>query len=493
VEYLRCYLADLEARSIIEEPNYFDRDYLSEFTTFYASSAHGYPNTCRRLNVFSLELPLLRARFNAAISGDVDALPELSERYVGFLIIRPVAPTPIGRTVLRWYPETKPGTPRVTAPSRDYRAHVCGIPLSVRGLAWQQQDTAVGACATVALWSMLHSSALDEKYAIPTTAEITRRANERWPLGHRVFPATDGLTIHQICEAIRGQGLQAGVLEGDVEFVDNGRRLRAFSPTRYAASCAAFLRSGYPLLTTARMIEGNDITDVGHAVCTVGLRPLPSPNVPAGEAYEEDREVACLYMHNDNLGPSVRVVVEAKQVAGGAQIAVVRCDAPPPLHRPATLPEPTQMYGKLMPTTLVAALPGEIRMTSDYLYARAVELAASVSKFLDAGAKAAGISIPGVTFSARFFRLRDYLSAELGQRLAGRKLAKARLALVGHVPPMSLHLGVVRVGIAGTPIFDVLFDTTDSEPATQAFAHVLFQQFPLATSGPEVGLCVRAF
>lgn len=53
-----------------------------------------------------------------------------------------------------------------------------------------------------------------------------------------------------------------------------------------------------------------------------------------------------------------------------------------------------------------------------------------------------------------------------------------RLTLANPVRPMSLHLGVVRIGIGGTPLFDVLFDTTDSEPATDAFAHIAFQALP---------------
>lgn len=32
LKYLRCYFADLGARTVIEEANYFDRDYLSEFS-----------------------------------------------------------------------------------------------------------------------------------------------------------------------------------------------------------------------------------------------------------------------------------------------------------------------------------------------------------------------------------------------------------------------------------------------------------------------------
>lgn len=42
---------------------------------------------------------------------------------------------------------------------------------------------------------------------------------------------------------------------------------------------------------------------------------------------------------------------------------------------------------------------------------------------------------------------------------------------------MSLHIGVVRIGLQGAPLIDLLLDTTDSELSPQIFAHVMFQGF----------------
>ena len=55
LRYVRSYLADLSAKTVVEEPYYFDRDYLAEFSSFYSTSAVGYPNVCRRLHFFSSE------------------------------------------------------------------------------------------------------------------------------------------------------------------------------------------------------------------------------------------------------------------------------------------------------------------------------------------------------------------------------------------------------------------------------------------------------
>jgi hypothetical protein len=476
VDYLRCYLADLDAQSIIEEPNYFDRDYLAEFSAFYSTSSRGYSNACRRLHLFSLPVADVRTKFDSALSGSTASLGELQNGYLGFVVIRPISATPLGRTVLRWYPDARPGIPRVTSPAREYIAHLAGLPLRVTGLAWQQQDSGVGACATVALWTMFHSSARDEHHAVPTTVEITRSAKTHWPHTRRIFPAADGLVVDQLCHAIKAQGLLPVVLEGDEEVLHDAETLRAFSRTRFAASCAALIRSGYPALIAAHAIENGGHLAGGHAVCAVGFRPGPTPKGSGAEALEADGSIEHLYINDDNLGPSVRFAVTEDQ-SRTPPVALLAAAPPPPLRRSPNLPNPTEKYLKLIPFSIVAALPEEIRMDSDYLNAQALDVASVLATYLSRRAKGAA-STPTVTFSSGFFRLREYLGAELERRVSGAPLGNARRALVDEVRPMSLHLGVVRIGVDGVPLLDVLFDTTDSEPATDAFAHVVFQPFP---------------
>ena len=52
-QYILCYLADLKAISAVVEPTYFDRDYLSEFASFYCTSTAGYANVCKRVHAGS--------------------------------------------------------------------------------------------------------------------------------------------------------------------------------------------------------------------------------------------------------------------------------------------------------------------------------------------------------------------------------------------------------------------------------------------------------
>jgi len=147
--YLRCYLADLACSTILEEPLYFDRDYLAEYSAFYSTSTRSYGNRCRRLHFFGGP-ELTRASLRRAFSGNNAAINRLQSNYLGFAVIRPIPAAPFGRTVLKWYAEKTPNTPRRVA-SRMYDCNIGGLKLLVKGLAWQQQDTGVGACATVAL------------------------------------------------------------------------------------------------------------------------------------------------------------------------------------------------------------------------------------------------------------------------------------------------------------------------------------------------------
>lgn len=480
VAYLRRYVEHLGVAGTIEEQSYFDRDYLAEFASFYCTSSRGYPNRCRRIHLFSLELPRLRSCFFSALSGEREALACLERSYRGFVVLRPIEATPIGRTVLAWYDDDSLTNPRVTTPARDYVVHLTGLRLCVRGIAWQQQDSAVGACATIALWAMFHSSALDEHHAIPTTADVTRAANRRWFTGQSAFPANDGLHTFQIREAIRAQGLTAALLEGDIKLaVPDGSERTGFSRRRFASSVAAFLRSGYPVLigalaADATALAAGNVTGEGHAVCAVGFRPAPSPEVVgAGDALEDDANLQHIYIHDDNIGPNVRF--ELTEVEGSARdgsrvcLAGLRPSAP---SKPGRPPPPVRYV--LVPDSLIAALPEEVRLSTDQLNRSALGLAHTIAAHLAKIAKKAGATIPGLTFAARFFRLKDYVGSELAARLSGTALAKARLTLCERVRPMSLHLGVARIGAEGVPILDVLFDTTDSLPASEAFAHIVF-------------------
>ena len=459
-QYLRSYISDLGGNSVLEEPNYFDRDYLSEFSAFYSTSSKGYPNICRRLHFFDGP-PVSRDKIKRAAAGHVAVLKSLQESYLGFVVVRPISAAPLGRTVLRWYPDTTPNMPRVVTPSRDYTCHIAGISLVVYGLAWQQQDTAVGACATVGLWTMLHSSAFDDHHSIPTTAAITRAAHKTASLGSRMFPST-GLTGYQLAEAIKEHDLAPIVLEGD-EKAPNGETL-GFSKERFSSSCAAFVRSGYPVL-----IIGTLTGQGRHAVCAVGFRESSPGTVIPGDVRLQDSHIEFLYLHDDNIGPGVRFRI----VDCGAGVPI-ELQASPPSSHPAGQ---NMKYPAFVPDRLLVAAHTDLRTSPDVLHSAGLYKTRRLSHALNVQLTTACHPGQGLTFSARFVKLAEYLGGELGRTLGepGRLLGKIRLLLQEKVPPMSLHLGVVRIAFSdATPFADVIYDTTDSNRNHPVLATVCF-------------------
>lgn len=457
-KYLRCYLAELGASAVVVEPNYFDRDYLAEFQAFYSTSARSYTNRCKRLHFFSC--PVDRVALEAAAGDDAGVKKRLQDAYLGFVVVRPIA-TKLGRVVLRWYDDDRRATtPRVIDPAaRRYVCHLAGITLEVSGLAWQQQDSAVGGCATVALWTMLHSAAFDDAHAIPTTADITRFAHKTAALGSRVFPS-HGLTRFQMLEAIKEAGLAPLVFDGE----KSGGA--AFGTERFATSCASLIRSGYPVVIMGRLVGPNapPPPDNKHAVCAVGFREVAAVAPAPAKVESQDARVARLYIHDDNIGPNLRF-----DIVDDSGVVVMKRSVP----KPAThkwMDDSHLKYPTFVPESLVTAVHDGVRTSPDVLHYRGLECARALRDAL--GMVGAGL---GVTLSTRFSTVADYFR-DLGRVVGGnaRALAKARLALVESVEPMSLHVGVIRIGHAQTALVDVLLDTTDTDHAGATFCHIAF-------------------
>lgn len=83
-KYLRAYLSVFDAKSVIEEPYYFDRDYLDEFTNFYGRSSQGYPNVCKRIHFFS-SLDITKELLEGALGGCNNTITQLQDNYLGFV------------------------------------------------------------------------------------------------------------------------------------------------------------------------------------------------------------------------------------------------------------------------------------------------------------------------------------------------------------------------------------------------------------------------
>ena len=220
----------------------------------------------------------------------------------GFSVIRPLPTAAVGRTVLKPYTTTKN---RFYPPTVLYRIHLLGLELGVRGVAFQQQDRAVAACATTAVWSALQRVCRNEGVRAPTTSEITSEAVRHHLPEGRPFPS-EGLRTEQMSDALRA-----------FQFPPEHCQV-ASSPRYFMMQLHAYLRSGIPV------ILGIETGGEGHAVTAVGFRHdarlKDSVDIPVG-----DRSVSLrlrnltyrqIYVHDDRLGPYARATLQPRSRRG---------------------------------------------------------------------------------------------------------------------------------------------------------------------------------
>lgn len=201
----------------------------------------------------------------------------------------------IGRTVVRTYP---PDGDRRNYPCvRKYHVNLYGIELTVDSLAFQEQDTSLAACATVALWSCFQKTRDLFNSGLPSPVQITRAAN-RFLISARPFPSR-GLRIEQVCNAIAAEGLDPEVYP--------------VTPDLPLVSMAySYLKLGLPVLLIV------EVPNAGlHGVALNGYS-LRESNQLAREGGSEvlppliSLRIDEFYAHDDQVGPfSYLKVIEA--------------------------------------------------------------------------------------------------------------------------------------------------------------------------------------
>ena len=234
------------------------------------------------------------------------------------------------------------------------------------------------------------------------------------------------------------------------------------------SSIASYIRSDYPVIILGRLeINGKYIGD--HAVCAVGFRESPfNPGVsPTTAITLADSASKMLYIHDDNIGPNARFRIKIQE-NNGINYPVLHLEAPDYSQF-----KETNNY-QITPTTLVVATHNELRASPDQLYDVGLR---NVASPLDHIFKNSEVSIQ-LSLSTRFIKLTDYIHNELNRLLKENPetLSRLRLDLWEKVRPMSLHLGLVRIGLAESsmPLLDVLYDTTDSN--LQMFDYIHFSE-----------------
>lgn len=310
IKSIEKYLKELDTQSYVIEENYTDAGYLVDYSNYYSRCHTEYKRLATRIHFFSgqkndIDDFISKIIQNLSDHTDpsekfIDNTNSLNKLYLGFLVIKPLPETLIGRTCLAVYPkrDTKKHRLRHYPILRDYGVSLYGIRLSVESIAFQQQDRETAACATAAVWFALHGSPRNiTTEAIPSPYEITNKSNNIYSkksLGDisRRFP-TSGLTLEQIEFYLRSHEFDCIVCGINPE--ESTDKLKDY--------LATYVKGGHPMIVVGRVYATNDISQgysfIGnHAVTALGYGEQEK-NISGAEYSKIEK----LYAHDDNIGP----------------------------------------------------------------------------------------------------------------------------------------------------------------------------------------------
>ncbi len=453
--YLSFFLKELGCKTVLVESHYIDKDYLLDLSIYYSRSLSDYPNYCSRIHFFreAFDQERWKSLVNAANQGNAGETTRfLRQAYLGFTVQRPLDRSPVGRTVLPPIHEEASHFGAI----REYKAHLAGFELSIRGLAFQQQDQGVSACATTALWSALNCVASKEGLPGMSPAEITQAASRYYLAGGRPLPS-EGLNIQQICEATRAAELSPVIHSGTDLAQD-------------VAQLHGYVRSGFPAVLAIQPFEPTIVPPQErgskHAVCVVGLKlGEVSPQTEADLSFRDGAsETKALYVHDDRLGPYKIATLHKWTWKDKIRTSLVIKWA-----------DGTEDEASIL-EAIVVPLPSKIRLTIAKMRQLAIPVANAFGQLFN---EFAGT----VTFSCRYFLATEYNAAafEFGLSQDGIYELNCKTAL-------SRYVGVIEVSAAQGPLLDILLDATEAQPVARA---IVRRRLLPAARNPAVAAVAR--
>lgn len=314
--YFEEYFSNVNAKSIVVENSYVEKDFLEDFAAYYVSCFHEYDRFCTRLHFFKCDIPDKAALKEILSNPTEKKIKELQNNYIGFIVVKPLPLTIIGKTCLKTY---DPDSGRRHYPIiRKYTSHLFGIPLVTETIAYQEQDSTVSACASTAIWAAFQGTGFLFHHQIPSPVEITKAATIHTPFSNRHFP-NKGLTIEQMAHAIRNVGLEP-FLVNVANTVSTPNKFLSYTICKGTAY--AYLKTKIPLIFGFKL---HDTTDYGarsnlnprfmqstakHAVTITGFSMKPK-SIPEKflnqEFYLTSSRIDEIYVHDDGVGPFARM------------------------------------------------------------------------------------------------------------------------------------------------------------------------------------------
>jgi hypothetical protein len=439
------HVAALGCQSFVIERRYTDRDYIEDHSAFYSRNLFSYQNFCDRVHFFAKPVDQVREHLNGLVEeagNGQDAFKVYNaafsdSAYLGFAVIKPLTGCPVGRTVLRPFPAQDRHV-RFTCVRRNM-IHLGGAELIVSGVPFQQQDLAVSACATTALWSALDRLQHFESVSPATPAQITSLASRfTLPFG-RSMPS-EGLSIDQMCQAIQALGAAPNLI-----------RAEKFIPARQCLYSS--LISGFSPILLVNQDERR-----WHAITATGLKVRPrQPNDIGSGIDDPSGDLEVVYVHDDRHGPYLEATVSQRE---GKFWLSIKSSAATDAER-----EDWELGYILIP------LHPKIRLAFSGLSQVASRIVARLHAHRQKAASDRGKdqAAPLILTETRIVKAHQYINERLFDT---PRILSTQLKKLAENLGLSRYVGVIRLSGPEIDRLDILVDTTGPWPNAHCLAMV---------------------
>jgi hypothetical protein len=416
--------------SMIVERHYIDRAFMDEYKEFYGTSFKHYPNFCDRLHFFYLSKSKLEEQLKTVIDEiakkdtnrkKYDRLcREFSENaYLGFMVVKPLPNTRIGRTVIR-HPQEE--TDSLVFPcTRVYTAHILGLELSVCGLPFQQQDGGMSACASTATWASLSHFAEFEHFQAPSPAALTKFAATQITRFGRSIPQENGLTIDQICKAIEAANLAPYLIS-----FNTAKRARTIQAHLYSS-----IKAGFAPILIIKNAESQHAVSVGGMLLA---KDSPYKKMGSFRLRDKSDRLRSIFVNDDRLGP-----YQVADFKGSRGIVIQGPKGPDPWEI----------------THLLIPHHQKIRFSFTSLYELALDVAWEVGMFF--------LLTKPVTTETWIMKSRSYRQHAL---FGKNQLSPETSGKLNSLINFSRYIGIARLSDASFGMIDVIVDTTNTSRHT---------------------------
>jgi hypothetical protein len=446
LRYFLRYFQHVKTQTIVVENEYVDHDYLEDFSAYYVRCFSEYERKCTRLHFFKEKFT--SDDFNCLLGGRQTPLtPDmLAKTYLGFIVLKPLPQTIIGRTCLATYDERDGRSYPI---KRSYKANLFGLDLEVESLAFQEQDSVVAACATSALWSVFQGTGHLFHHAIPSPVEITRAASVNAITQSRCLP-NHGLSLEQMSQAIRSVGLEPFAVGVSDEFI-----LRS---TVYA-----YLKCRIPIILGVVLwdVSNNEPKLMGrHAVAVTGFRLDSKSDLKP--AFDADFQTTAtridrLYAHDDGIGPFARMLFDPQ--TNSKKISLTTSWA-----------TDSGIDDKVRAEPEVVLIPvyHKIRIPFGRIQTDLMAFDSILNEVRKVLLKQFSTQLPKIEWDVYLTTVND-----LRRDLFANAVASVKFEALTR--PMPKYIWRATAIASNTPVFELLFDATDIEQGRYALIPVFYQ------------------